>query len=135
MNTIEAIQLIREQLSPSLKYLGVVPTFVPQRGALRTREQKALQYIEEELSMPKRLKSFGAPIRVFENERIYRREAIAKVAGEEIPFFTDAEVRDMYTALGQSIVETIGPELTAKVKNGNQKPPTRYGENVVSIAG
>lgn len=133
--TLGAVQKIRERLSPSLKCIGIVPTFVYQKGELRTREKKSLQDLRDNVNSKKLVKGFDGAIPILENSRIYRKEAIAKMAGGEIPFYIDNEVKGMFTDLGQVVAQALGDEFVEKLRNANSRITPSIGENVISIAG
>ena len=135
LNSLSAIQKLREKLSPSLKFLGVLPTFVDQQTGLRRREQEAVEDLKQALSSPANQKAFDGEVPILLEQRILRKAAIAKVAGEEIAFFSDSDVRTMYSKLGAAIATAVGPNFATKVKHADQETPIRDGTNVVAFAG
>ena len=135
VNTLDAILKLKDRVSPTLKIVGVVPTFVFQSTGYKARELESLAYIKTEItsSLSKRQDS---PIAVFENERILRKQAFANVAGEKVAFFEDADVGAMFMALGNSISQAIGGDFALKVQNGRPRSPAEARQprsNVVNV--
>lgn len=135
VNTLDAILKLKDRVSPTLKIVGVVPTFVFQSTGYKTREMEALAYIKGEIanSLARRQ---DTPIQVFESERILRKQAFANVAGEKVAFFEDPEVRAMFTKLGESIALAIGGDFASKVQNGRPRTPAEARQprsNVVNV--
>lgn len=135
VNTLDAILKLKDRVSPTLKIVGVVPTFVFQSTGYKTREMEALAYIKGEIanSLARRQ---DTPIQVFESERILRKQAFANVAGEKVAFFEDPEVRAMFTKLGESIALAIGSDFALKVQNGRPRTPAEARQprsNVVNV--
>lgn len=135
VNTLDAILKLKDRVSPTLKIVGVVPTFVFQSTGYKTREMEALAYIKGEIanSLARRQ---DTPIQVFESERILRKQAFANVAGEKVAFFEDPEVRAMFTKLGESIALAIGGDFALKVQNGRPRTPAEARQprsNVVNV--
>jgi chromosome partitioning protein len=137
VNTLDAILKLKDRVSPTLKIAGVAPTFVFKSTGYKPREAEALAYIRGEIATQLSRRQ-DAPLAVFENERITRKEAFANVAGERVAFFEDADVRAMFTKLGESVSQTIGGEFALKVQNGRPRPPAETRQprsNVVSVGG
>jgi len=135
VNTLDAIQKLSDQVSPGLKILGVVPTFVFQATGYRAREAEALHYIKGEIAT-RFAQRQDTPIEVFEDERILRRVAFADAAGENVAFFEDADVRAMFTTLGASIARAIGNGFAEKVQNASprtQRQAEQPRSNVVNV--
>ena len=135
VNTLDAILKLKDRVSPTLKIVGVVPTFVFQSTGYKTRELEALAYIKGEIASSLARRQ-DAPIRVFESERVLRKQAFANVAGEKVAFFEDAEVRAMFAKLGESLSQAIGGEFALKVQNGRPRPPAEAQQprsNVVNV--
>lgn len=127
VNTLDAILKLKEKVSPTLKILGVVPTFVFQSTKYKDRELEALAYIKNEIHM-RFNERHGADIKVFEKERILRREAFAKYVGEKVAFFEDADVRDMFTNLGNSVAAEIGGSFARKLNNASPRTARENSE-------
>ena len=135
VNTIDALLKLKDKISPSLKIVGVVPTFVFQKTGYRRREALALNDLKEDIQARFSRKQEGA-IKVFEDERILRKEAIANVAGEKVAFFHDADVRNMYTRLGIAVARAIGGELERKLGDEGARAtvePRSADDNVVQL--
>lgn len=135
VNTLDAIQKLKEQVSPELEILGVVPTFVHQATGYRDREAESLFYIKTEIAT-RFTKKKDAFIRVFEDERITRKVAFSDAAGEKVAFFENADVRTMFVKLGKAIALGIGGDFALKVQNGRPRPPTATHQprsNVVNV--
>jgi cellulose biosynthesis protein BcsQ len=135
VNTLDAILKLKDQVSPTLKIAGVVPTLVFKSTGYKAREAEALAYLKSEIAI-QFAKRQDAPIVVFEDERVMRREAFANVAGEKVAFFEDADVRDMFVGLGRSLALAIGGDFALKVQNGRPRPPAATREprsNVVNV--
>jgi chromosome partitioning protein len=133
--TLEAILQLKDRISPTLKIVGVVPTLVYQSTGYKDREVEAISFLKGEIAS-RFAKRQDAPIKVFENERIMRKEAFANVAGEKVAFFEDADVRDMFARLGLSLALAIGNDFALKVQNGRPRPPATAREprsNVVNV--
>ncbi len=135
INTLDAILKLKECVSPTLRILGVVPTFVFQQTGYKDREAEALIELRTDIAthLSKRQEQ---PIEVFENERIMRKEAFAKVAGEKVAFFADGAVQSMFIRLGERVAQSIGGDFAVKVQNGRPRPPTAAREprsNVVNV--
>lgn len=136
VNTIKSILKLREVLSPTLRVLAVVPTFVQVKTKFNKREQAALDYLRIELAEFSRLQD-GA-VALLEGERILRKEAIASAAGQSVPYFENEEVRDMFASLGGAIAERVGGSLAVKVENARKKSERAPGadeERVVALRG
>jgi cellulose biosynthesis protein BcsQ len=133
LNTIKSIATLRDRLSPGLRFLGVVPTFVFQTGKLKDREAKALGYLKDELGRKALSSLQDGGVALLEDQRIYRKEDIAKVAGEEVAFFKYPEIRNMYSNLGARVASGIGGELERKVADDNQGSSARDLSNVVQF--
>ena len=135
VNTLDAIQKLKQQVSPGLEILGVVPTFVYQATGYRDSEREALFYIKTEIAtrFSKRKDAF---IQVFEDERITRKVAFSDAAGEKVAFFENADVQAMFVKLGKAIALAIGGDFALKVQNGRPRPPAEARQlrsNVVNV--
>lgn len=133
--TLDAILKLKDRVSPTLKIVGVVPTFVFKSTGYKSREVEALAYIKSEI-IGQLSRRQDTPIEVFENERITRKEAFANAAGEKVALFEDSDVRSMFTKLGESVARAIGGDFALKVQNGRPRPPTEISQsrsNVVSV--
>jgi cellulose biosynthesis protein BcsQ len=135
INTVDAIIKIKNALSPSLKIIGILPTFVSQAGAFSPSERKSLEYIAQEISG--RFSGIqDAPIQIFEQERILRRSAISKVAGEKVAFFEDTEVHQMYASLAWKLAHSFGASFMRKIVDERTGTPEKIGGsegNVVKL--
>jgi hypothetical protein len=112
-----------------------VPTLVYQSTGYKDREVEAISFLKGEITS-RFSKRQDAIIKVFENERIMRKEAFANVAGEKVAFFEDADVRQMFTRLGESLALSIGGDFAVKVQNGRPRTPAAAREprsNVVNV--
>jgi chromosome partitioning protein len=135
VSTLDAILKLKDCVSPTLKIVGVAPTFVFKSTGYKPREAEALAYIRGEIAA-RFSRRQDAPIAIFENERITRKEAFANVAGEKVAFFEDADVRAMFAKLGESVSQAIGGEFALKVQNGRPRPPAEARQprsNVVNV--
>lgn len=135
VNTLDALQKLKKQVSPDLEILGVVPTFVHQATGYRTREAESLFYIKTEIAT-RFTKKKDAFIQVFEDERITRKVAFSDAAGERVAFFENADVQAMFVKLGKAIALAIGGDFALKVQNGRPRPPTANPQprsNVVNV--
>jgi cellulose biosynthesis protein BcsQ len=135
VNTLDAILKLKDRVSPTLKIVGVVPTFVFKSTGYKTREVEALAYLKSEIAN-QFSKRQDTPIEVFENERITRKEAFANAAGEKVALFEDVDVRAMFTKLGESVARAIGGGFAMKVQNGRPRPPAEARQlrsNLVNV--
>lgn len=135
INTVDAIIKIKNALSPSLKIVGILPTFVSQAGAFGPSERKSLEYLAQEISS-RHAGVQDAPIQIFEDERILRRAAISKVAGEKVAFFEDTEVHQMYGSLGWKLANSFGASFMRKIANERSGTSEEIGNpesNVVKL--
>lgn len=135
VNTLDTILKFKDRVSPSLKIIGVVPTFVFQSTSYKTRELEALAYIRSEVDTRFSKRQDGI-ISVFEDERIMRREAFAKYAGEKVAFFEDSDVRAMFTRLGNKVAEAIGDEFARKLENASPRTTRETAQprsNIVNL--
>ncbi len=135
VNTLDTILKFRDRVTPSLKIIGVVPTFVYQGTGYITRELESLAYIRSEIQTHFSRRQDGN-IEVFENERIMRRAAFAKYAGDKVAFFEDADVRMMFTRLGNKVAQAIGDEFARKLENAGARTPREAAEprsNIVNL--
>lgn len=127
VNTLDAILKLKEKVSPTLQILGVVPTFVFQSTKYKDRELEALAYIKNEIHS-RFNKRHGGEIRVFEKERILRREAFAKYVGEKVAFFEDSDVKEMFRNLGESVAAEIGGSFARKLENASPRTARENSE-------
>lgn len=119
VNTLDAILKMKQKISPGLKVLGVIPTFVSQ-STYRSRELEALQYLCFEIeSRFSRMQD--SEIAIFRDERILRREAFAKVEAHQVAYFENAEVRDMFAKLGDKIATCIGGDFARKLSDASDR--------------
>jgi chromosome partitioning protein len=135
VNTLDAILKLKESVSPTLRILGVVPTFVFQSTGYKPREAEALAELRADIATHFSRRQ-EQPIEVFENERIMRKEIFAKVAGDTVAFFVDADVRAMFARLGESVARAIGGDFALKVQNGRPRPPAQARQprsNIVNV--
>ena len=114
INTIDVLLKLREKLSPSLEITGVVPTFVFQKTGYSSKEKKALEYLKQEIDS-RFLGKQDNKIKIFEEQRILQKQAIANVAGKSIAFFQDADVRNMFTQLGIEVSKAFGDAFVRKL--------------------
>lgn len=135
VNTLDTILKFRDQVTPSLRIVGVVPTFVFQSTSYKTRELEALAYIKSEVDTRFRRRQ-DTSILIFEDERIMRREAFAKYAGDKVAFFEDADVRMMFTRLGNKVAQAIGDEFARKLENAGTRTQREAAEprrNIINL--
>ncbi len=135
VNTLDAILKLKDRVSPTLKIAGVVPTLVFRSTGYKAREAEALAYLKSEVAT-QFSKRQDTPIKLFEDERVMRREAFANAAGEKVAFFEDADVREMFVNLGQGLALAIGGDFAVKVQNGRPRSPSAAREprsNVVNV--
>jgi cellulose biosynthesis protein BcsQ len=135
VNTLDTILKFKDRVTPSLRIVGVVPTFVFQSTSYKTRELEALAYIKSEVDT-RFSRRQDASIIIFEDERIMRREAFAKYAGEKVAFFEDADVRMMFTRLGNKVAQAIGDDFARKLENAGprtQRETAKPGSNIVNF--
>lgn len=118
IKTVDAILKLKEKISPSLRILGILPTFVYWKTDYLVREREALTYLKQELQLLFAHKQEGG-IPILEDQKIFRKEAIAKVAGEGVAFFEDSEIALMFTQLGFCIAKAVGHGLMEKIQNEN----------------
>lgn len=126
INTVDAILKIKKALSPSLKIMGILPTFVSQAAVFGPSERKSLEYLTQEISS----RNSGIqdpPMQIFEQERILRRTAISKVAGEKVAFFEDTEVHQMYATLACKLAQSFGASFTRKFIDDSAGTPEKIG--------
>jgi chromosome partitioning protein len=127
LNTLRVIGEVREKLNPGLELLGVVPTLVNHRQTLSAREADSLDRMKARMSEYWR---WSAPLpQVYQDTWICRREAIAKAAGTDLAFQSDAEVRQMTVALGERIKQGLFGD-----QREDLGADTAAGGNVASIA-
>jgi cellulose biosynthesis protein BcsQ len=135
INTVDAVLKIKKVLSPSLEIMGILPTFVFQAGSFGPTERKSLEYLAQEISV----RSSGVQdsrIPIFEKERILRRTAISKVAGERVAFFEDTEVHQMYATLAWKLAQAFGVSFMEKIADERHGTPEAIGGsegNVVQL--
>ena len=117
INTIASIRKLRDTLSPTLRILGVVPTFVQMKTKFNRRELEALDFLKTELK--ERFESSDEKsIILFEQQRILRKEAIAVAAGQTVPYFENSEIRSMFTELGMAIAKELGGTIAEAANAG-----------------
>ena len=116
IQSVDAIEQLKSKLSPTLKILGVVPTFIDIQNRYGPRELENLAYLRQQLS--ERVEgTSNQRIHIFENERILRKSAIANVAGNNVAYFTDATTKQMYSALAREISLKFGKNFVSKVQD------------------
>jgi chromosome partitioning protein len=133
LTTVDTILKIKTKLSPSLKIVGIVPTFVAQSTNFSRHEKRALDFLGTEVAA--RYAREPSPIRILD-ERILRRTAIANAAGEKIAFFAEPEVELMYSRLAMRLADSFGDEFLRKITNersGSATAPTSAEGNVVRL--
>ncbi len=117
INTIASIRKLRDTLSPTLRILGVVPTFVQMKTKFNRRELEALDFLKTELK--ERFESSDEKsIILFEQQRILRKEAIAVAAGQTVPYFENGEIRSIFTELGMAIAKELGGTIAEAANAG-----------------
>lgn len=121
INTIASIRKLRDTLSPTLRILGIVPTFVQVKTKFNRREAAALDYLKAELH--RFASSHERPIVLFEEQRILRKEAIATAAGQTVPYFENEEVKEMFTQLGRAIASELGGKIAEASHAGEGRNP------------
>jgi len=104
LNTVSAVYKLKQKLSPSLDFLGILPTFVDRRTEYSPRELNNLYFLADEIQSRFPDEGLG----IFHEERILRRAAIASAAGNGAAYFHDAEIREMFDKLGRRIATEIG---------------------------
>jgi cellulose biosynthesis protein BcsQ len=112
LSTLGVFHELRKELAPGLQVLGIVPTFVSQAGQLNLREGIAMNELKQQL--PQYWKSMPTP-HIFEEAWICRREAVARVAGQNLAFETDDVIRAMFIKLGDQISERIFVNESARL--------------------
>lgn len=117
INTIASIRKLRDTLSPTLRILGVIPTFVLVKTKFNKRELGALDYLKAELKQRFET-SHEKSIVLFEDQRILRKEAIATAAGQTVPYFENDDVREMFRNLGASIAKELGGKIAEAANAG-----------------
>lgn len=135
INTIKSLRKLRDTLSPTLRILGIVPTFVQVKTRFNRRESIALDYLKSEL---KQLETSNEKsIVLFEDERILRKEAIATAAGQTVPFFEDEDVKGMFTALGLAVAAELGGKVAeaANASEGSDRDAAPHDNRVVVLRG
>lgn len=136
VNTLNTLLQFKDSVSPTLKIIGVVPTFVFQGTGYTTRERENIAYIKSEIQT-RFSKRQNSVIEVFDEERIMRRTAFANYAGDDkIAFFEDADVRAMFTGLGQRVGQAIGGEFARKLENAGTRTQREAGEprrNIINL--
>jgi chromosome partitioning protein len=123
LNTLGVVRQFRQMLNPGLEVLGIVPTLVSQTQ-LNNREMDSLERMVARL--PDYWRQAPGP-HVFEEQRIYRREAIATALGADLAFTASPQVRQMATLLGDAITERLfahadEPIGDAPSRSGNITP-------------
>jgi len=132
INTISAIQKLKENLSPSLEILGILPTFVDIRTSYSAREKTNLTFLAEELKVRFREEK----VRILDEERILRRAAIASAAGSGAAYFYDAEIRQMFDKFGCRIASEINRGWLRTLADENEGYGRRLegdGGNVIQL--
>ena len=119
INTLDVILKIKEKVSPGLKLLGIVPTFVF-RSQYKGRELEVLQYLNFEITS-RFAKKQDSAIQVFQDERILRKEAFANVEPHTVAYFEDTQVRDMFAKLGDRVASAIGGDFERKLRDASQR--------------
>ena len=135
VNTLDALLKFKDCVSPSLRVLGVVPTFVDQAPSFRKRELEALSFIKYEINT-RFSKRQEQVLKVFEDERILRKAAFANVAGESVAYYEDAEVSAMFAKLGSAIALEFGADFARRLKDENQRTSNaveRDRKNIVQL--
>lgn len=135
LNTIGSLLKLKDTLSPSLKILGIVPTFVFKSTGYKPREADNLAYLKEEIASRFTRRQDG-DIKVFEEQRILRKEGIANAAGERVAFFHDVEIRNMFTQLGLEVSKALGEDFVRKLGHERQRSAREVGstsDNVVQL--
>lgn len=135
INTIASIRKLRDTLSPTLRVLGIVPTFVQVKTRFNRREAAALDYLKSEL--PRFDSRNEKAIVLFEEQRILRKEAIATAAGQTVAFFENDEVREMFTQLGRAVASELGGRIAeaANAVEGRDSDAGADSSRVVVLRG
>jgi len=87
-----------------------------QRDNLKPREKKAKDIAKQQV-----LRTWGAN-HYFFYRHISRKEAISKVAGEQIAYYDDAEVKGLFDELGSEICGRLGWIAHQGTISSDEKP-------------
>lgn len=111
---ISLLSMIKQNirpLNPALELLGVVAVLTQLAPRLVARETQVTSFLEEHMPT-----YWNQSARIFERH-IPRKAAMAEVAGQNIPYFTDDTVKKWFDELGS---ELIGPLAPANRNNVNK---------------
>ncbi len=141
INTIDTLLKLKVKLNPTLKVLGVVPTFVKTQTSFSNREETELKALNGELHERFSDKQ-SSPMKIFRDQRILRKSSISNLAGYAIPYFEDSEVKKMYSELGIAISKDIGhnfaEEVISRYEDAGERSENKTGDNtgnVIELAG
>jgi chromosome partitioning protein len=135
ITTIDTLLKLRDTLSPSLKIIGVLPTFVVQSTGYTNNERQGLDYLTTEITNRFQDKQ-TPPIQILEDQPILRKQAFVNLVGIDIPFFVDSKIEEMFTKLGLKLAESFGSKFIGKLEDAGQRAETRATDassNVVSL--
>lgn len=98
--SLSVFHQLRHHLNGRLKILGLVPTMVARQNSYNERENRALEHLYKHIGdfWPD-----APPPPIFEDERICRKEDIAKVAGQGFGILENSEIQAMFSELGRNI--------------------------------
>jgi cellulose biosynthesis protein BcsQ len=101
---LNSVQTLRRHLNPGIELLGVVGMLTAQQTGLKTSEQNARRTAEQQV------KQVWGPNFHFFNRHIPRKAAIANVAGEDIAYFCDEDVKGWFDELGSDVASRLWPQ-------------------------
>jgi chromosome partitioning protein len=102
------ISAMRQELFPSLKLIGVIPSMTFQNQRFTQREEDLIDYLNDSLR-----KYWGSQKVVLSKAAIPRKNALGNVAGKDIAYLDagtkkdTAEIRKIFDRVGLSIMEKL----------------------------
>lgn len=139
---------LRDALQLSFKIIGVVPSMVQHRNGFADRENKALQYLQEELRsnfkgrIDRTTNRRVEPIEVLEDLPIMRKVDLLHMEGDDFAIFDEnpspnrAIVLEMFSKLGNHVLKRMG--LSADAPEGTNRHDDedgRHSESAVQLGG
>lgn len=100
---LNSVQSLRRHLNPGIEFLGVVGMLTAQQTGLKAEEERARRIAEQQVRHV-----WGNHFHFF-SRHIPRKAAIAKVAGDDIAYFCDEEVRSWFDELGTAVASRLWP--------------------------
>jgi cellulose biosynthesis protein BcsQ len=123
---LNGVQTLRRHLNPGIELLGVVGMLTAQQTGLKTSEQNAQRTAEQQV------RQVWGPNYHFFGRHIPRKAAIANVAGEDIAYFRDEDVKGWFDVLGADVASRLWPQTQQPAPQPTR--PTRTVERGNGVA-